>query len=101
VLGSHAAVILAESMAWPGFKSFFRWIFVQQMTYTISISLNKFTILAFYGRLFSVKVRWPIYMMSFIVFGWLISMSVQPLPLTCLVRQANHALRLSCRYIYV
>lgn len=73
VLGSHAAVILAEPDGVAKVNNFLRWIFVLQMIYTISISLNKFTILAFYWRLFSVKVRWPIYIMTFVVFGWLVS----------------------------
>jgi hypothetical protein len=78
VLGSHAADVLAWPDGVAQINNFLRWIFVQQMVYTISITLNKLTILAFYWRLFSVKVRWPIYIMTFVAVGWLISMSVQP-----------------------
>lgn len=73
-MGTHIADIMARPDGIEAVNNFLRWIFVGQLMYTFSISFSKFTILAFYWRLFSIKARIPIYVMSFIVFGWLISM---------------------------
>jgi hypothetical protein len=58
---------------------FLRYLFAGSLIYTIAIAFVKFTILAFYWRLFSMKARIPITILTLTVFIWLVSL-VSPIP---------------------
>jgi hypothetical protein len=61
------SVHIAELMALPNGLE----IIIGQLLYTFGVAISKFAILAFYWRLFSITARIPIYIMSFVAFGWL------------------------------
>ena len=69
------SVHIAELMARPDgieiITRFLKMVFIGQLLYTFGVAVSKFAILAFYWRLFSVTARVPIYIMSFVAFGWL------------------------------
>jgi hypothetical protein len=52
---------------------FLRNIWIAQILYTFSISTIKFSVLAFYWRLFSIKGRRTIYVVTFMSASWLIA----------------------------
>ncbi|KAF2794214.1 hypothetical protein K505DRAFT_337152 [Melanomma pulvis-pyrius CBS 109.77] len=53
---------------------FLYYVFWGQILYLTSIAITKFSILAFYWRLFSVTARIPIMVVTFVVFAWLMSL---------------------------
>jgi hypothetical protein len=69
------SVHIAELMALPNgleiITRFLKMVFIGQLLYTFGVAISKFAILAFYWRLFSITARIPIYIMSFVAFGWL------------------------------
>lgn len=58
----------------PQVVEFLEYVFWGQIIYVWSIPVIKFSILAFYWRLFSVAARVPILAVSFIVFSWLMAL---------------------------
>jgi hypothetical protein len=60
---------------------FLYYVFWGQILYLTSIAITKFSILAFYWRLFALTARIPILVVTFVVFAWLVS----------LVRLPHHA----------
>ncbi|KAI3329194.1 hypothetical protein HD806DRAFT_548325 [Xylariaceae sp. AK1471] len=69
-LGRH--VIIDVSPEEEG--EFLKYLFAGSLTYPFAIALAKFTILAFYWRLFSIRARIPIFILTFLVFIWLVSL---------------------------
>ncbi|GAB1734328.1 hypothetical protein NU195Hw_g9169t1 [Hortaea werneckii] len=68
-LGKHAGT----EVSIPHVVDFLRNLFVAQLLYTVCITLNKSTILAFYWRLFSVRSRIPILAVTAVVVAWFLS----------------------------
>ena len=68
-LGLHAAGIAPADII-----DFLRNVFIAQMLYVWAISTIKFSVLAFYWRLFSVNARIAIYIGMFLSVGWLITL---------------------------
>ncbi|RMZ12218.1 hypothetical protein D0864_00759 [Hortaea werneckii] len=68
-LGKHAGT----EVSIPHVVEFLRNLFVAQLLYTVCITLNKSTILAFYWRLFSVRSRIPILAVTAVVVAWFLS----------------------------
>lgn len=58
--------ILGEEYA----TNFFKNLFVGEILYALVICLVKFSILAFYWRLFAATIRVPCYILGFIVTSW-------------------------------
>jgi hypothetical protein len=58
----------------PDVVKFLEYVFWGQIVYVWSIPVIKFSILAFYWRLFSVAARAPILVVTFIVFSWLMAL---------------------------
>jgi hypothetical protein len=80
-LGRHTEDLLALPDGVEQVTGFLKLVFIGQLMYTFGISFSKFSILAFYWRLFSVTARIPIYVMSFVAFGWCTGIvSSNPLP---------------------
>jgi hypothetical protein len=52
---------------------FLKYFFASSLLYIVTIAFIKFTVLAFYWRLFSVKARIPITILTLSVFIWLVS----------------------------
>ncbi|KAF2108557.1 hypothetical protein BDV96DRAFT_587417 [Lophiotrema nucula] len=59
----------------PQVIDFLKYVFWGQIVYVWAIPVIKFSILAFYWRLFSVAARVPILIASFIVFAWLMALN--------------------------
>ncbi|OAL53653.1 hypothetical protein IQ07DRAFT_677114 [Pyrenochaeta sp. DS3sAY3a] len=59
----------------PDIVKFLEYVFWGQIVYVWSIPVIKFSILAFYWRLFSVAARAPILAVTFIVFSWLMALN--------------------------
>lgn len=53
--------------------NFLRYLFASQLLYFFTLAMIKYTILAFYWRIFSVKARIPILIGVFLVTAWLFS----------------------------
>lgn len=53
---------------------FLRNVYIGQILYVLSIVAIKYSVLAFYWRLFSVSARVAIYIVTFMVTGWLIAL---------------------------
>jgi hypothetical protein len=70
-LGIHIAELMGRPDGLEIITRFLKMVFIGQLLYTFGVAVSKFAILAFYWRLFSITARIPIYIMSFIVFGWL------------------------------
>ncbi|RMX90154.1 hypothetical protein D0869_00326 [Hortaea werneckii] len=68
-LGKHAGT----EVSIPHVVDFLRNLFVAQLLYTVCITLNKATILAFYWRLFSVRSRIPILAVTAVVVAWFVA----------------------------
>jgi hypothetical protein len=68
VLGRHAVDVPASEDA-----RYQRFFFAAALLYIVTIGFVKFTVLAFYWRLFSIKARRPIAILAFAVFSWLVS----------------------------
>ncbi|ETS84418.1 hypothetical protein PFICI_02443 [Pestalotiopsis fici W106-1] len=62
-----------EDVPLPQVIDFLRFLFAGQLFYVISLAMIKYTILAFYWRLFSLRARIPIFIGLFIVTAWAIS----------------------------
>lgn len=58
----------------PDLIQFLKWVFIAQLLYVWGIAIIKFSILAFYWRLFSVAARIPIAVVCAIVFAWIMSL---------------------------
>lgn len=54
---------------------FLKWVYWGQLLYVWAIPVIKFSILAFYWRLFSVAARIPIFVVTAIVAAWLIALN--------------------------
>jgi hypothetical protein len=65
-LGHQAADLQLEQVI-----QFLYYVFWGQILYLTSIAITKFSILAFYWRLFSLTARIPILIVTFVVFSWL------------------------------
>jgi hypothetical protein len=65
-LGHQATELQLEQII-----QFLYYVFIGQIFYLTSIAITKFSILAFYWRLFSLTARIPILVVTFIVFAWL------------------------------
>ncbi|KAI3317652.1 hypothetical protein HD806DRAFT_514294 [Xylariaceae sp. AK1471] len=68
VLGRHAVDVTASENA-----TYQRFFFTASLLYIVTIGFVKFTVLAFYWRLFSIKARIPIAIVAFLAFSWLVS----------------------------
>jgi hypothetical protein len=53
---------------------FLRNVYIAQILYVLCIVAIKYSVLAFYWRLFSVRARTLIYVVTFMVTGWLIAL---------------------------
>jgi hypothetical protein len=58
----------------PDLIQFLKYVFAGQLLYVWAIAIIKFSILAFYWRLFSVSARIPIFIVTFIVFAWIMAL---------------------------
>ena len=66
--GASAAVSPREQ------GDFLKYLFATSLIYPLTIAFIKFTILAFYWRLFSVIARNPLIILTCLVFTWLITL---------------------------
>lgn len=69
-LGMHVTSILDPFQI----IDFLRNVFIAQLLYVVGIATIKFTVLAFYWRLFAVNARIAIYIVTFMAVGWLIAL---------------------------
>jgi hypothetical protein len=70
-LGVHVTTVMLEPDA---LRKFLLYVFAGQLLYVWAIAVIKFSILAFYWRLFSVTARVPIAILTFVVFAWIMSL---------------------------
>lgn len=68
-LGLHAGEITDPTRI----MDFLRNIWIAQILYTFAISTIKFSVLAFYWRLFSVKGRTTIYLVTGMAVAWCVA----------------------------
>lgn len=68
-LGHQAADLELEQII-----EFLYYVFWGQILYLTSIAITKFSILAFYWRLFALTARIPILIVTLVVFAWLLSL---------------------------
>lgn len=68
-LGRHAVV----DVPLPEVEQFLKYLYAAALTYCVPIAFIKFTILAFYWKLFSVAARVPIGIIAGSVVAWLIT----------------------------
>lgn len=62
---------------------FSKCLYAAALSYVVAIGFIKFTILAFYWKLFSIAARWPIRILFISVVSWVITFVCQylsPLP---------------------
>lgn len=72
-MGPYLARHALEDVPLPEVIDFLRFLFAGQLFYVISLAMIKYTILAFYWRLFSLRARIPIFVGLFIVTAWALS----------------------------
>ncbi|KAI4595387.1 hypothetical protein KJ359_007062 [Pestalotiopsis sp. 9143b] len=72
-MGPYLARHALEDVPLPEVIDFLRFLFAGQLFYVISLAMIKYTILAFYWRLFSLRARIPIFIGLFIVTAWALS----------------------------
>lgn len=51
---------------------FLKYLFPEQLLYLVCVSCNKFVLLAFYWRLFSVRARVPLLILMGVVAAWMV-----------------------------
>ncbi|KAF2649985.1 hypothetical protein K491DRAFT_721173 [Lophiostoma macrostomum CBS 122681] len=73
-LGMHVTDILQTPTGIADLTSFLKYVFVGQIFYLLGIAVVKFSIIAFYWRLFAVTARIPIFIMAGVVFSWLMAL---------------------------
>lgn len=71
-MGRHVGTQVSE----PELEGFLKVLFAQQLLYLLCIAADKFCILAFYWRLFSIKGRVPILILFGIVSVWAIGLII-------------------------
>lgn len=69
-LGKHITELLDPN----DIIDFLKNVYIAQILYVLSIVAIKYSVLAFYWRLFSVNARAVIYIVTFMVTGWLIAL---------------------------
>lgn len=69
-LGKHVGVEVSTAQL----IVFLKFLFPEQLFYLICVSCNKFVLLAFYWRLFSIRARVPLLIMMGVVVVWLIGL---------------------------
>lgn len=72
-MGPNLGLHVIEDVPISDVIGFLKFLFAGQLLYVISLATIKFTILAFYWRLFSVALRIPILIALFIVTAWALS----------------------------
>lgn len=73
-LGMHLATITDPAQI----IDFLKMIFIGNILYVWGIATIKFSVLAFYWRLFSVNARLVIYIVTFMAAAWLIALVCMP-----------------------
>jgi len=68
VLGRHEVNVPASEDA-----KYQLYFFIASLLYIVTVGFVKLTVLAFYWRLFSIKARIPLAILTFCVFSWLVS----------------------------
>ena len=69
MLGLHVADLPNPMMI----VDFLKTIWIAQIFYTLGITANKFVVLAFYWRLFSIKMRMTIWVVGGLCTAWFIA----------------------------
>ena len=67
--GKHMQLLQPDYLYWS-----FVFIFMGEVLYFILLALAKFSILAFYRRIFSDTIRVPVYVVAGITIAWLLAM---------------------------
>jgi hypothetical protein len=76
-LGVHITVLMP-----PDIIDFFKSVFIGQILYTFSITTIKLSVLAFYWRLFEIKARTTIYIVTAMSISWCIAIVRPPPPIS-------------------